>query len=292
MSNYNFRDTYRNQTRTGTGLFEQAKQRPEALLLIAAGAALLLGQRTSLGSVASSYLDKGRNLASDTAGTIGAKVGDRASQVGETIKDARDTAVSYASDAADRATTYATDTKDKLVDKATDAKDKLVEKAGEAKDLIVEKAQTYYDEVPRQISTRFEDMAENQPLMLAGLGVLAGAAIGYALPATRVEARTFANAGEQLNAASQQALETAKAAANEAGKSLLSAAEERGLTKEGLKDVARDALGAATAQAEKAVGGSTFASGSAPKPIGGQSGGAAPISSTQNNKPGSTGGAR
>jgi hypothetical protein len=80
----------------------------------------------------------------------------------------------------------------------------------------------------------------DQPLAIAVAGLAVGAAIAAAFPSTDVENRALGGAHEALTSAVDQAGKTVMGAANKAGEHLKAAAEEKGLTSQGLKDLAGD----------------------------------------------------
>jgi hypothetical protein len=80
----------------------------------------------------------------------------------------------------------------------------------------------------------------DQPLLVAALGLAAGAAVAAIFPATELERRTLGEAREVLADAASKAGENLLGAAGQAGERLKTAAAERGLNPEGLKDLARD----------------------------------------------------
>jgi hypothetical protein len=78
----------------------------------------------------------------------------------------------------------------------------------------------------------------DQPLAVAMAGLAAGAAVAAVFPSTEIEDRTFGGAREALTEAAGKAGERVMGAAGKAGDRLKSGAEERGLTSEGLKELA------------------------------------------------------
>jgi hypothetical protein len=82
-----------------------------------------------------------------------------------------------------------------------------------------------------------------QPLAVAVAGLAAGAAVAALFPSTEIEDRALGGAHEKLKDAAEKAGERVMEAAGKAGDRLKSAAEERGLTPEGLKDVASEVAG-------------------------------------------------
>jgi hypothetical protein len=79
-----------------------------------------------------------------------------------------------------------------------------------------------------------------QPLAVIMAGLAAGAAVAAVFPTTEIEDRTLGSAGKSLRQAAGKAAERVKDAAGQAGERLKSVAEERGLTTEGLKEVASE----------------------------------------------------
>jgi hypothetical protein len=82
-----------------------------------------------------------------------------------------------------------------------------------------------------------------QPLAVAVAGLAAGAAVAALFPSTEIENRALGGAHEKLKEAAERAGEKVRDAAGKAGERLKSAAEERGLTTEGLKEVASEVAG-------------------------------------------------
>jgi hypothetical protein len=243
---------------------------PEGLLLLAAGAALLLrsgrGQRRTEPFPARA--EDQQRWREDSGSGISQRVGDTARRAGEYVSKATDkvseTARSYASSAAeyaDEATRFAAERSRRVADQARDTADYVV---------------------------------SEQPWAVALTGLVAGAVVAAAFPPTRMEERTLGDLGERLRSAAGSMGERVMDAGVKAGERLSEVAEERGLTSEGLKEAARDvgetfssALGTENAaaaqrsntkQAEQAGGSKTG-------PRQGQSG----TGTTQSNKSGGAG---
>jgi hypothetical protein len=105
---------------------------------------------------------------------------------------------------------------------------------------------------------------QDQPLVVAAAGVLAGAALAAALPATEIEQQTLGPVGQQLSDAARRVGEQVKEAAGAAGDRLKDVADERGLTADGMKKLAKEVTGAFT---DSMSGGSQQGSGG-PQPGG------------------------
>jgi hypothetical protein len=191
---------------------------PEGLLLLAAGAALLLrsgrGQRRSYTPAFPARAESQQGWREDAESGISQRVGDTARRAGEYVSEVTDkvseTARSYASSAAeyaDEATRFAAERSKRVADQARDTADYVV---------------------------------REQPWAVALTGLLAGAAVAAAFPPTRIERRTLGEFGERLRSAAESMGDRVMEAGVQAGERLGQVAEERGLTSEGLKEAARD----------------------------------------------------
>jgi gas vesicle protein len=184
------------------------KSNPEGLLLMAAGGALLLrsGSSSSSGAMRSG----GRNYsaaASDYTETAGGNVNRAMNEAGGYASDLADQAKqaksSYASSAAD----YTRKTTDALRDQSS----RIMDQGTSTMDRII----------------------RDQPLVVALSGLAIGAAAAAAFAPTEMEKRTIGPVVEQAADQLKQATETA-------GNKLKEATEERGLSAEGLKEVAAE----------------------------------------------------
>jgi hypothetical protein len=93
------------------------------------------------------------------------------------------------------------------------------------------------------VQSTVDRVMNQQPLVVALAGLAVGAAVAAAFPATEVEQRTLGPAGERLSEVAADAGRQLNQAASAAGERLKSAAEERGLSAEGLKEMASDVAG-------------------------------------------------
>jgi hypothetical protein len=217
-------------------LMSAVKKNPEGLLLLAAGCALLLrsgtasaqrsryvsGQSQRYPGGQADYDDSDRDWkmregmsraagsAREYASNVGKTLSDTAESVGKTLSETTDRYVSAAGDYAD------------------EARRTILDQSGR----MAEQAQSTIERIVRE-----------QPLAVAIAGLAAGAAVAAAFPATRFEREMLGPAGEKLSEAVSEAGERLSDAASAAGERLMTAAEEKGLNKEGLKEVARDVAG-------------------------------------------------
>ena len=222
MTNYRMREA----SGAGEWMMNAMTRNPEGLLLLAAGAALLMRSgRSQLASSSrpdsSKWNQAGQQYArsqdygkATSPESISERVGEAARRAGEYVSEATDkvaeTARSYASSAGE----YADETSQVAMERSR----RMAEQARETADYVV----------------------REQPWAVALVGLLAGAAVATAFAPTRIERRTLGEVGERLRSAAGAAGEQVMEAGVRAGERLSEVAEERGLTAEGLKEAARD----------------------------------------------------
>jgi hypothetical protein len=206
-------------------LVSAVTKNPEGLLLLAAGCALLLRSASSRNVQRSreqwTQRDGSRNKGwkmqesvsqiADTARDYASEVGQTVSQVGQAVGEKADQYATAAGEYADQ------------------ARRTVVDQSGR----LAEQAQSTIERIVR-----------DQPLVVAVAGLAAGAAVAAAFPVTRVEQETLGTAGPKLAEAAGSAGEKLSGAASAASERLMTAAEERGLSAGGLKEVARDVASA------------------------------------------------
>jgi gas vesicle protein len=83
-----------------------------------------------------------------------------------------------------------------------------------------------------------------QPLAVALLGVAVGATVAALFPSTKLEERTLRPARDALTEAARDMGENVVQSAKDAGEHLKQSAVERGLTPDGMKEMAREAADA------------------------------------------------
>ena len=214
--------TYRVRESAGAGewIMGAVTRNPEGLLLLAAGAALLMrsgrGQSRRWSDAETVNESRGRRQTGNREGTtgVGERVGEAARRAGEYVSEATDrvseTARSYVSSAADFA--------DEAAQVATERSRDMADQARHAADYVV----------------------REQPWAVAVAGLVAGATVAAVFPPTPIERRTLGPVGQRLRSAAGTVGEQFMEAGMQAGERLGEVAEERGLTKEGLKEAARD----------------------------------------------------
>jgi len=203
--------------RFARNLAQQIVERPLPVVLVGTGLAWLM-------------LSNGRALRTSAAG---AELEDTASRVASGAREAADRVASGAREAADsasatasslfgRAKSVVSGTKSAVSDAAGTARD-AASRSGEAAGSLIERVRsrassTYEDasqatrraaaavgdstaSLGRSVgsgSQQFMDFCREQPLVLAGLGVAVGAAIGAALPVSEAEDRLMGEASDDV----------------------------------------------------------------------------------------------
>jgi hypothetical protein len=239
MSRYSDNDTY---SQAGDWLLGTARRHPEALLLLAAGCCLMMRSGSSSSKApARSHLDRDdwdeqRGLArGSSAGNASAQMRRASSEMGE-----------RASRVAESAADYASDMKDRVADTARSYAETAADFADDARRRVSEGSARLGRQAQSTLQTTMTRVLRDQPLAVAVAGLAAGAAIAAVFPSTEIEERTLGGAAESLRDAAEKAGERVKDAAVKAGEHLKDAAEERGLTTQGLKDLAGDVAGTFT----------------------------------------------
>jgi hypothetical protein len=200
----------------GEWILNTIKRNPEGLLLLAAGAVLMLRTGTTH-SPRSAFQD------SSDGPTAGAQVADALS---DTARRATDAASAYAAAATDTAR-QTMDTAKSYASSAGDYAEQATRKVSEQSDRLIQ-----------QTKSMTRGVLQNQPLAILAAGLAAGAALAAAFPTTELEKETLGPVGEQASKAAAHVGEQLKQATMKAGEKLKRSAEERGLHTDGLKEVA------------------------------------------------------
>jgi hypothetical protein len=195
-------------------LLNAVKQNPEGLLLLAAGAALLLRRS---GSSAPSR-------STSTGYTEYRELGNR----------------SYSGAVQEAGTGYAEQAKETVKSYAASAS----EYAGEARRTVGAQSERIVRSAQSTWQSSVDRILQDQPLLIAVAGLAAGAAVAAALPATDMERQTLGPIGNQVSEAAGRMGEQLQQATAKAGEKLKSAADERGLNADGLKEVATEVASA------------------------------------------------
>jgi hypothetical protein len=256
MTSYYARTSQRRRTRgmnlrlSADGLLDMARRRPEALLLIGAGVALMmrsgsgfslpkLGLQGSTGSRNSSSA-RGRTGAY-SAGEGGREwseaAGGAMSSARGAVREAADNAGRMAEETGEEMTRYASQMIQSVSETVSSYAASASRAASSARDGVMDRTHRLADRA-RSLPEELDEAVQDHPLVLAALGLAVGAALGATLPASSIENRTMGRASDGLWEAAEDATGRIGDAAEEAYEEAWRAARERGLSADGLKEMA------------------------------------------------------
>jgi hypothetical protein len=218
-------------------LVTKVKQNPEAFLVLAAGCALLL---RSAGSTRSAqYLngtwsdDSRRNAMRDRTSAARHVVTDLQDRVNETAAAVSEKASQYASSVSDSANA--------MSGRVSEYASSLSDQASEFGNRISDHTMRMSARAQSSMQEGLGRMVKEQPFALAALGVAVGATVAAFLPPTEAERDALRPLGDAAAGAVTAAKERVGEAVSATGEHLQNAAEQRGLSSEGIKDMAREA---------------------------------------------------
>lgn len=273
----------RNSAITPDGLVGALTSRPEGLLLLAAGVALMLRSGSNAPSHANATRGKGNRTARRSQAAQSREHDDDSTwNLGEGISEGVSQATGKAKDIAGKAREYVSDITDRTVETAgayaSSMSDSVSDYADRARRGVIDSS----SQVAETLQQTVQRVVREQPLSVALVGLAAGAAVAAAFPATEVEGRMFGPTRQKLADAVGQAGEQLKSAGARAGERLAEVAEERGLSRDGLTEAARDVAGAfqgaLSGEGEKKNSTNDTPNGKASGPSNGSSGSTPPVS--------------
>src|SRR5262249_38826228 len=151
----------------------------------------------------------------------------------------------YGSNVADQARRYGSDALDQVSETVSSYASTASNYADQARRTIGDQSQHVMQQTQSAFQGTFDRVLRDQPLVVAFAGLAAGgAALAAAFPATEVEKETLGPVGERAVEAAADVGGRLKDAASEATDTLKQSAERRGLTADGLKEVASEVAGA------------------------------------------------
>ena len=216
--------------RAGEWLTETARRNPEALLVLAAGCALLMRGRGGSRRLERQFQDYNEDSHHE----------ERENRQGGAMRSLRD----GVSGAAGSAAEFVGDVKDSVYGKASSYASTVSGYAEEGRQHISRQA----SHLRSQTQSAAGQVFHEQPLAVAALGLVAGAALAALLPRSEVERRTLRPARDAVADAANRAAATITEAAGEAGKRLQQGAADRGLNADAVKDLARESAEAFTSR--------------------------------------------
>jgi hypothetical protein len=159
-------------------------------------------------------------------------------RAGDSAADTAKTAGEYASQMKDRITETAGDYASQMKDRISETASSYAEMADDARRRAMDRSAQFTRQAQSTLQSGMQRVLREQPLAVALAGLAAGAAVAAMFPTTEMEDRAFGDTREKLKDVAEKTRDRVVDAAGKAGERLKSAAEERGLTSEGLKDVA------------------------------------------------------
>ena len=211
-------------SQAGDWLIGTARRNPEALLVLAAGCALLFRGRGS----------HGRSDNGDRGFYDEWEAYEDEMEADETGRGFGHSLREGVSGAAESVTGYAAEVKERVQETAASYASAAAEYTEKSRRRLSRQA----ERLRRQASSTGHRLGQ-QPLAVAAVGLAAGAAIAALLPPTAVERRTLRPAREALGSAAARATEGVKEAAGEVTDRLRQGAG--GIARDGLRDLAQDA---------------------------------------------------
>jgi ElaB/YqjD/DUF883 family membrane-anchored ribosome-binding protein len=195
------------------------RQSPEALLLLAAGCALLMRSTPASSS-------GNRSQGPDSGGGM--------ARPGGSVRQ-------YTSEVADKARAYTSDVADKASEAVGSYASAASNYADQARRTIGDQSQQMVQQTQSAVQGMFDRVLKDQPLVVAFAGLAAGAVLAASFPTTEAEKETLGPVGERVADVAAQVGERLKDAASEATDTVKQAAERRGMTADGLKQMASEA---------------------------------------------------
>jgi hypothetical protein len=217
----------------------KVKQNPEAFLVLAAGCALLLrpagAWRRGTGDFPNDRRDESRLNSIRDRTTAAAR------NVATDLQDrVKDTATAVSQKASDYATALS-DTAGAISEQATGYVASMSDQASDWGRSVADETARMGTRVRSSAQDGLSRMVKEQPLAVAAIGIAAGTAIAALLPPTRAERDAVRPLGDAAKEAVTTGLSQIKNAASATGDQLQDAAHRRGLSAEGIKDMAREA---------------------------------------------------
>ena len=221
--------------------FQLLRAMPAPLLLVGAG--LLLSKTTANQSAAMSRAtDAVGDRAQGAMDSAGKVLDDVTDTTRRKFHDAQDYAREGAETVMERGAAFASSIKDQVTEAADSAKAAV----GDTTDKVMSQAEGLTRQARDAVATTWDQ----NPLLVAGAGLVIGAVIAAAFPSTETEDNLF---GEASDAVRREAERTGVNAAQTAVEGVAAAATEQGLSVEGLKKAGEDLTDKVRAVAERGV---------------------------------------
>jgi hypothetical protein len=159
------------------------------------------------------------------------------SPASESAADTARSAGDYAAQMKDRISDTASDYASQVKDTASSSADSVADFADETRRKVMERSARLKRQTQATLQSTMQRTLREQPLAVAVAGLAAGAAVAALFPSTDIEDRAFGGAHERPKEAASSGREGDRGR-GQGGERLKGAAEKRGFTSEGLKEMA------------------------------------------------------
>jgi hypothetical protein len=217
---------------------------PAPILLIGAGLALARPRaRTPYGNGQGirepDFLDQVRESVGDATDAVK----DKARQASDAVQQAASATAKQVGGTAERlqaAVSSGVDSARSGIAEATDGAKRAMRSAGDETTAALSAARGQAAQVAQGAQNSLLDAIERNPLVVGGIGLFIGAVIAAAIPGSRAEDRLMGETSDEIKGRARdfaaEGYETAKAAAGNVYQAAKQAADEQGLSTEGVRD--------------------------------------------------------
>src|SRR4051812_18170336 len=188
--------------------------------------------------------DRASDMVSSTKDRVSNAVTDAQTRVGNTLSDAQTRAGNTFSDAQYRTSNAASDARSSM----TDVTDAAMERGSRAFNAASEKITNFAGQAKNSLGSAYEQ----NPLLVAGIGLAIGAVIASSLPKTKAENKLFGDANDALRRKAADAVDEGLEAAKQAAGNVVGTATQEGSST--ASELARKARTVAERGLEAAVG--------------------------------------
>jgi len=188
--------------------------------------------------------DRASDMVSSTKDRVSNAVTDAQTRVGNTLSDAQTRAGNTFSDAQYRTSNAASDARSSM----TDVTDAAMERGSRAFNAASEKITSFAGQAKNTLGSAYEQ----NPLLVAGIGLAIGAVIASSLPTTKAENKLFGDANDALRRKAADAVDEGLEAAKQAAGNVVGTATQAGSST--ASELARKARTVAERGLEAALG--------------------------------------
>ena len=217
-----------------------ARENPIPTMLVGAGCAMFLSEKTGLTGLMSRAASDDQPDPEDKAGAKARSAKTNGGSLAKGLKEGAHDVAEALEDGAAKVGEAAGGIAGAVTHRVQGAVEGVGEQIAEASDRTKEQA----SKTARLLKDRADAFMQDQPLLAAAIGVAIGALVATAFPATDLEDEMMGETSdavkETLGDAASEQLDAAKSAVSAVADQAKSAAEREGLTPAAVKDAARD----------------------------------------------------